>query len=139
MPWQRRIAALFLALSGGTLMTLLLVVFSLALQGEQGGLALIPQAMVVVPFIIFPAIVPALLAGALLLRMRWLRLHHFLAAGGASGVVSTYAYLLLTSGVKAIQDGTGLLVLAFFAGVAGGASAWLYLKLTKQIPDRPAP
>ncbi len=57
--------------------------------------------MVVVPFIIFPAIVPALLAGALLLRMRWLRLHHFLAAGGAS--------------------------------------AWLYLKLTKQIPDRPAP
>ena len=119
-------------MSGGTLAAFALLFVLTAFQ--DGGEAM-PLAILFAPVIILPAIIPALLAGLLLLHKRWLRLSHFLAAGGVSGIVSPYAWLMLSGGVSELQRASGLLVLAFFAGVGGGASAWVYLRLKKQIPS----
>jgi hypothetical protein len=86
-----------------------------------------------------PAIVPALFAGALLVRRSWLRLPHFMAAGGVSGAIGTYGHVLLTSGTSGVRNAAGLMVLAFFSGVAGGASAWIYLRLSGLLPSRKMP
>ncbi len=136
IPWLQGLAALFVYLSGGTLAAFVMIFLLVAFQG--GGEAL-PFVITFAPFILVPTIVPALLSGLLLLHQRWLRLSHFLAAGGVSGAVAPYAWIMLTGGVKAIEQASGLIVLTFFAGVAGGAGAWAYLKLKKQIPDRPVP
>jgi hypothetical protein len=135
IPWHRGLAALFVCLSGGTLaafaMLLLLAVF-------QGGGEALSFVILFAPIILVPAIIPALLSGLLLLHKRWLRLSHFLAAGGVSGAVSPYAWIVLTGGLDDINQASGLIVLTFFAGVAGGASAWAYLRLKNQIPQIPA-
>ena len=136
IPWLQGLAALLVCLSGGTLAAVALLFILMAFQG--GGEAL-PFVIIFAPVILLPAIIPALLSGLLLLHKRWLRLSHFLAAGGASGALAPYAWIMLTGGVEAIEQASGLIVLTFFAGVAGGASAWAYLRLKNQIPARPAP
>jgi hypothetical protein len=136
IPWLQGLAALLVCLSGATLAAFALLFLLMTFQG--GGEAL-PFVILFAPVIVLPAIIPDLLAGLLLLYKRWLRLSHFLAAGGISGAVSPYVYLMMTGGVQELQNASGLVVLAFFAGVAGGASAWAYLRLKKQIPDRPVP
>ncbi len=56
----------------------------------------------------------------------------------SAGAVSPYAWIALTGGLEDIEQASGLIVLTFFAGVAGGSSAWAYLRLKNQIPARPA-
>jgi hypothetical protein len=136
IPWHQGLAALFVCLSGGTLAAFALLFILVAFQGSGEAL---PFVMLFAPIILVPAIIPALLCGLLLLRKRWLRLSHFLAAGGVSGAVSPYAWIVLTGGLEDIEQASGLIVLTFFAGVAGGASAWAYLRLKNQIPARTAP
>jgi hypothetical protein len=135
IPWYQGLAALLVCLSGGTLAAFALLFILVAFQGNGEAL---PFVMLFAPIILVPAIIPALLCGLLLLRKRWLRLSHFLAAGGVSGAVSPYAWMALTGGLEDIEQASGLIVLTFFAGVAGGASAWAYLRLKNQIPARPA-
>jgi hypothetical protein len=136
IPWLQGLAALFVCLSGGTLAAFAMLVLLVAFQGGEEAL---PFVITFAPVILLPSIVPVLLAGVLLLHKRWLRLSHFLAAGGASGALAPYAWIMLTGGVEAIEQASGLIVLTFFAGVAGGASAWAYLRLKNQIPARSAP
>ena len=134
--WYQGLAALLVCLSGGTLAAFALLFILVAFQG--GGEAL-PFVILFAPVILVPAIIPALLSGLLLLHKRWLRLSHFLAAGGVSGAVSPYAWIMLTGGMEGIEQASGLIVLTFFAGVAGGASAWTYLRMKNQIPARAVP
>jgi hypothetical protein len=134
IPWLQGLAALLVCLSGGTLAAFAMLFILVAFQG--GGAS--PFVMLFAPVIAVPAIIPALLSGLLLLHKGWLRLSHFLAAGGVSGVISPYAWIVLTGGLANIEQASGLIVLTFFAGIAGGASAWAYLRLKNQIPARPA-